>query len=84
VTLFVRVAYPARARNSSSRSSIVPVEPALEEAGDMARDYIASLPSDSFPNMVQLADHFAVTDNDQRFELLLDLFVDGLAARTGA
>jgi Tetracyclin repressor-like, C-terminal domain len=54
----------------------------LEDAGDMARDYIASLPRDRFPNMVELADHFGMTDNDERFELLLDLFVDGLAART--
>jgi hypothetical protein len=28
-----------------------------------------------------LADHFAISDQDLRFEVLLDLFVDGLAFR---
>jgi hypothetical protein len=28
-----------------------------------------------------LADQFAMVDQDQRFELLLDLYVDGLARR---
>jgi hypothetical protein len=50
----------------------------------MVRDYIASLPGDEFPNLVAVADHFAFTDQDQRFELLLDLFVDGLAKRAEA
>lgn len=56
-------------------------QPPPEELGTMARDYIAALPPDRFPNLVDLADHFAVSDADQRFELLLDLFVDGLATR---
>ena len=56
-------------------------EPPLEEAAAMARDYIASLPGDQFPNMVVVADHFAITDQDMRFELLLDIFVEGLARR---
>jgi AcrR family transcriptional regulator len=46
-----------------------------------ARDYIASLPPGQFPNLTAVADHFADADPDQRFELLLDLFVDGLAQR---
>ena len=37
-----------------------------------------------FPNLVALADQFAVTDPDERFELLVDLFVDGLAARAAS
>jgi TetR/AcrR family tetracycline transcriptional repressor len=53
----------------------------LQEAADMARDYIASLPADSFPNMTSLAGEFALADPDERFELLLDIFVDGLARR---
>jgi AcrR family transcriptional regulator len=57
--------------------------PPPEDAGKMARDYIASLPSERFPNLVELADHFAFSDPDERFELLVDLFVDGLAARAG-
>src|SRR5215218_11112278 len=56
-------------------------EPPLEEAAAMAREYIASLPGDQFPNMVAVADHFAITDQDVRFELLLDIFVEGLARR---
>jgi hypothetical protein len=35
----------------------------------------------SSPNLTEVADHFAVTDQDARFALLLDLFVDGLAAQ---
>ena len=56
----------------------------LQKAADMARDYIASLPADSFPNMTSLADEFALADPDERFELLLDIFVDGLARRAAA
>jgi hypothetical protein len=50
----------------------------------MTRDYLASLPSDRFPHLVELADHITAANADQRFELLLDLFVDGLAARATA
>jgi AcrR family transcriptional regulator len=56
----------------------------LREAGRMARDYIAALPADRFPNMVAVADQYAVVDNDRRFTLLIDLYVDGLAARVAA
>jgi hypothetical protein len=50
----------------------------------MTRDYLAALPSDRFPNLAELADLVAAADADQRFELLLDLFVDGLAHRAQA
>ena len=56
----------------------------LQEAADMARDYIASLPANLFPNMTSLASEFALADPDERFELLLDIFVDGLARRAAA
>jgi AcrR family transcriptional regulator len=56
-------------------------QPPPEAMADAVRDYIASLPVTEFPNMVALADQFAVVDQDQRFELLLDLYVDGLARR---
>jgi AcrR family transcriptional regulator len=49
-----------------------------------ARDYLASLPPGQFPNLTAVADHFADADPDQRFELLLDLFVDGLAQRAAS
>src|SRR6516164_8295840 len=51
----------------------------LQLAASTARDYIASLPAGSFPNLVGLADEFAFADADERFELLIDIFVDGLA-----
>jgi hypothetical protein len=56
-------------------------QPSSREAGVMARDYLASLPAERFPHLVYLADHFADDNSDQRFELLLDLLVDGLAKR---
>jgi TetR/AcrR family transcriptional regulator, tetracycline repressor protein len=58
-----------------------PGTPPLDEASRMVRDYLESLPPDQFPNLTEVADSFAVTDQDARFELLLDLFVEGLAAR---
>jgi AcrR family transcriptional regulator len=59
-------------------------EAQVAEAAGMARDYIAALPSDRFPNMVAVAGHYAITDSDRRFALLIDLYVDGLAARVAA
>ena len=60
-----------------------PVQPpdqaGLQEVANMVRDYIAELPAQSFPNMVGLADEFAFADRDERFDLLIDIFVDGLA-----
>ena len=52
-----------------------------QQVANMARDYIASLPADLFPNMTALADEFALADPDERFELLIDIFVDGLTRR---
>jgi hypothetical protein len=59
-------------------------QPPLEDAARMVRDYLVSLPPAEFPNLVAVADHFAVSDPELRFELLLDLFVDGLAQRVEA
>ena len=59
-------------------------QPPIEEGAAMARDYIASLPADRFPNMVAVADYYTITDSDRRFALLIDLYVDGLAARVAA
>ncbi len=52
-----------------------------QQAANMARDYIASLPATQFPNMTALADEFALADPDERFDLLIDIFVDGLSRR---
>ena len=53
----------------------------VQQAADQARDYVASLPPGHFPNMTALADEFAFADPDERFELLIDIFVDGLSRR---
>ena len=68
--------------DSGGSALAVPTDPASrQEVADMARDYIASLPAEQFPNMVGLADEFAFSDADERFEMLIDIFVDGLARR---
>jgi AcrR family transcriptional regulator len=48
---------------------------------DAARAYVAQLPTERFPNLIAVAEHLDYADNDQTFDLLLELFVDGLAAR---
>ena len=48
---------------------------------DAVAGYLASLPAGQFPNLIAVAAQFTDDDPDQRFELLLDLFVDGLAQR---
>jgi hypothetical protein len=50
-----------------------------DEFSAMITGYVASLPAEQFPNLVAVAPAFAADDLDARFELLLDLFVDGLA-----
>ena len=54
------------------------VTPAAEAAA-AAGGYLATLPPERFPNLVSLATEFADADRDARFELLIDIFVDGLA-----
>jgi AcrR family transcriptional regulator len=55
-----------------------------DEAAQMASNYIASLPPERFPNMVEVADQWQAIDPDESFELLIDLFVDGLAKRASS
>ena len=59
----------------------VETAPPPERAGEMVKSYLGSLPPDRFPNLSEVGEHFAESDQDARFELLLDLFVDGLAAK---
>jgi AcrR family transcriptional regulator len=59
-------------------------QPPPHAAAAMARSYLASLPADRFPHMVELADQIASADADERFELLLDIYVEGLAQRAVA
>jgi AcrR family transcriptional regulator len=46
--------------------------------------YLASLPTDQFPNITAVAPYFAQWDNDVQFGMLVDLYVDGLAQRAAA
>jgi AcrR family transcriptional regulator len=55
--------------------------PPGDQAADAARAYIAKLPAERFPNLRAVGEHFHYADRNQSFELLIDLFVDGLAAR---
>jgi AcrR family transcriptional regulator len=59
-------------------------QPPADTAATMVRDYLAGLPADRFPNLVDLAGHHADADGDARFELLLAIFVDGLAQRAAS
>jgi TetR/AcrR family transcriptional regulator, tetracycline repressor protein len=65
--------------------SPLPIDPEdLQQVANMARDYIAALPAAQFPNMTALADEFAFSSPDERFELLIDIFVDGLSRRASS
>jgi AcrR family transcriptional regulator len=59
------------------------VDAAPPEAAEMMQDYFRSLPPERFPHLVAVAGEHRNVDLDARFELLLDIFVDGLAARVG-
>jgi TetR/AcrR family transcriptional regulator, tetracycline repressor protein len=54
-----------------------------DEGTKAVRDYMSTLPRDRFPNLAEVADQFTAANNDERFDLLLDIFVAGLAARAG-
>jgi AcrR family transcriptional regulator len=58
--------------------------PWTQEMADMASAYLAALPAERFPNMVALAGEFSMADPDERFELLLDIFVGGIERRAAA
>jgi hypothetical protein len=55
--------------------------PPLEESAEIVRGYLGSLPAEQFSNLTEVAQHFAEANQDARFELLLDLLVEGLARR---
>jgi AcrR family transcriptional regulator len=57
-------------------------QPRPPDATTIAREYISSLPSDRFPHLVRVAEHFAGPDRDTQFELLLDFYIDGLTHQT--
>lgn len=59
-----------------------PERPGSDPSPEVNR-FFASLPVDRFPNLVAVAGELAKTDSDDRFELLIGIFIDGLAGRAG-
>ena len=57
-----------------------PERPGPDLSSEVTR-YFASLPGDRFPNLVAVADEFANTDWDERYDLLITIFIDGLTAQ---
>ena len=57
-----------------------PERPGPDPSAEVNR-FFASLPGDRFPNLVAVAGQFTKTDPDERFELLIGIFIDGLAGR---
>jgi TetR/AcrR family transcriptional regulator, tetracycline repressor protein len=57
-----------------------PEQPGPDLSPEASR-YFASLPGDRFPNLAAAAGEFAKTDSDERFELLISIFINGLAAQ---
>ena len=57
-----------------------PERPGPDLSSEVKR-YFAALPDDRFPNLVAVADEFAQTDWDERFELLISIFIDGLTGQ---
>jgi AcrR family transcriptional regulator len=55
-----------------------------DQGASMVRDYMASLPPQAFPNLVAMAEEYSSADPEERFELLIDIFVDGLARRAAS
>jgi AcrR family transcriptional regulator len=58
--------------------------PSHQELAGMISGYFTSLPAEHFPHLRELAPEFSLADEDERFELLIDIFVDGLARRAEA
>jgi hypothetical protein len=57
-----------------------PEPPGPDLSSEVSR-YFASLPGDRFPNLVAAAGEFAQTDFNDRFELLIRIFINGLAGQ---
>jgi AcrR family transcriptional regulator len=71
--------YGAEADGSAGRTAESGGEGGGADAADLASAYLGALPEQRFPNLVALADEFSYADPDERFELLIEIFVDGLA-----
>src|SRR5215467_2941458 len=57
-----------------------PERPGPDLSPEVSR-FFAALPGDRFPNLAAAAGEFAKTDFDERFELLISMFISGLAAQ---
>ena len=57
-----------------------PQRPGQDLSPEVSR-FFASLPVDRFPNLAAAAGEFARTDFDECFELLIKIFISGLAAQ---
>jgi len=57
-------------------------ERANQALSPMVSQYFAALPGDRFPVLTAAAGEFAATDFDERFELLIKIFIDGLAGHS--
>ncbi len=55
-------------------------EPGTEEPGRALLDHFSSLPPDRFPNVIATASTMFDTNDDERFELGLDILIRGLEA----
>ncbi len=55
-----------------------------DQGTSIVRDYMAKLPPQVFPHLVAMADEYSRADPEERFELLIDIFVDGLARRAAS
>jgi hypothetical protein len=70
-------------RDSSRRLGCASTEPRFARADQRTHSPLGPEPptADQFSNVTEVAAHFADADQDARFELLIDLFVEGLARR---
>ena len=59
-----------------------PERPGPDLSAEVGR-YFASLPGERFANLAAVAAEFAKTDFDELFELLIEIFIDGLTERPG-
>ncbi len=68
--------------DESMGAQILPGSPAQQR--EAARRWFKSLPRDRYPTFVRLADAFADSSAERRFELAIDALLDGLARRRRA
>ena len=68
--------------DESMGAQILPGSPAEQRAA--ARRWFKSLPADRYPNFVRLADAFANSSAERRFDIAMEALLDGLERRLKA